>query len=75
MHRMRDLFGVVRKSLSMVAIVLVAHVIASASAAHILDDNSSAAIWRATARLGYGVTPALMQAVQKSGGAKPWSLA
>ena len=38
-----------------------------------LPDSSPAAIWRATSRLGYGPTPALMQAAQPS--AKAWSLA
>jgi uncharacterized protein (DUF1800 family) len=36
-------------------------------------DNSQAAIWRATSRLGYGPTPALTQAAANS--AKVWSLA
>ncbi len=42
-------------------------------AAQTLIDNSSAAVWRATSRLGYGPTPALAQAA--SAGAKAWSLA
>jgi uncharacterized protein (DUF1800 family) len=38
-----------------------------------LPDNSAAAVWRATSRLGYGPTPALALAAQPS--AKAWSLA
>jgi uncharacterized protein (DUF1800 family) len=50
------------------ACTLNSHVWAQAAA-----DNSSAAIWRATSRLGYGPTPALAQAA--SGGVKAWGLA
>jgi uncharacterized protein (DUF1800 family) len=42
------------------------------SFAQALPDSSSAAVWRATSRLGYGPTPALTQAAQVS--AKSWSL-
>ena len=35
-------------------------------------DNSSAAVWRATSRLGYGPSPASAQAAQT--GAKAWAL-
>lgn len=45
----------------------------SSGFAQSLPDNSPAAIWRATSRLGYGPTPALAQAAQPS--AKAWSLA
>ncbi|MFM7332317.1 MAG: DUF1800 domain-containing protein [Brachymonas sp.] len=38
-----------------------------------LSDTSAAAVWRATSRLGYGPTPALVLAAQPS--AKAWSLA
>ena len=38
-----------------------------------LPDTSAAALWRATSRLGYGPTPALVQAA--SSGAKAWSVA
>jgi uncharacterized protein (DUF1800 family) len=41
--------------------------------AQIVVDNSQAAIWRATSRLGYGPTPALAQAA--ASGAKEWGLA
>jgi uncharacterized protein (DUF1800 family) len=47
--------------------------ISAASMAQALPDNSPAAVWRATSRLGYGPTPASMQAAQPS--AKAWSLA
>lgn len=43
------------------------------SFAQALAENSPAAIWRATSRLGYGPTPALVQAAQP--GTKAWSLA
>jgi uncharacterized protein (DUF1800 family) len=51
------------------ALSLLAH----SSFAQALADNSPAAVWRATSRLGYGPTPALAQAVQPS--ARAWSLA
>jgi uncharacterized protein (DUF1800 family) len=47
--------------------------LSTASMAQALPDNSPAAIWRATSRLGYGPTPALLQAALPS--AKAWSLA
>jgi uncharacterized protein (DUF1800 family) len=47
--------------------------IAAGSFAQGLADNSAAATWRATSRLGYGPTPALAQAAQAS--AKAWSWA
>ena len=43
------------------------------SAAQKLGDTSPAAVWRATSRLGYGPTPALVQAASSS--ARNWSLA
>ena len=46
---------------------------AASSFAQPLPDSSSAAIWRATSRLGYGPTPALVQSAQA--GSKAWSLA
>lgn len=45
----------------------------AASFAQALPDSSSAAVWRSTSRLGYGPTPALVQAAQ--GSSKAWSLA
>ncbi|TAG27803.1 MAG: DUF1800 domain-containing protein [Burkholderiales bacterium] len=47
--------------------------ISAASMAQALPDTSPAAVWRATSRLGYGPTPALVQAAQP--GAKAWSIA
>jgi uncharacterized protein (DUF1800 family) len=44
-----------------------------AAAPRLLEDNSPAAIWRASSRLGYGPTPALVQAAQPS--ARAWSIA
>ncbi|MBS7809203.1 DUF1800 domain-containing protein [Variovorax sp. PCZ-1] len=41
--------------------------------AQALPDTSAAAVWRATSRLGYGPTPALVQAAQNN--ARAWSLA
>ncbi len=46
---------------------------AASSFAQALPDTSPAAIWRATSRLGYGPTPALVQSAQA--GSKAWSLA
>ncbi len=43
------------------------------SFSQMLPDNSPAAVWRATSRLGYGPTPASAQAAQPS--AKAWGLA
>ena len=48
-------------------------VICAGSFAQALPDNSLDAIWRATSRLGYGPTPALVQAARPS--SKAWSLA
>ncbi len=53
--------------------LLAACSLASHASAQALADNSSAAVWRVTSRLGYGPTPALVQAA--SGSAKAWSLA
>ena len=47
--------------------------LSSQVAAQALTDNSQAATWRATSRLGYGPTPELTQAA--ASGAKAWSLA
>ncbi len=46
---------------------------ASGIFAQALPDTSPAAVWRVTSRLGYGPTPALVQAAQAS--SKAWSLA
>jgi uncharacterized protein (DUF1800 family) len=53
--------------------LLVTCTISGHATAQVLADNSQAAIWRATSRLGYGPTPALTQAA--ASGAKSWSLA
>ncbi len=45
----------------------------ASSFAQALPDNSPAAVWRSTSRLGYGPTPATAQAAAPS--AKAWSLA
>lgn len=45
----------------------------ASSFAQSLPDTSPAAIWRVTSRLGYGPTPALVQAAQPS--SKAWGLA
>jgi len=34
--------------------------------AQVLPDNSAAAVWRATSRLGYGPTPVVVQAEQQT---------
>lgn len=47
-------------------------VASTASFAQTLADDSAAAVWRITSRLGYGPTPALVQAVQ--GSSKAWGL-
>jgi uncharacterized protein (DUF1800 family) len=55
---------------------LLSIVLASAavnSMAQVLPETSSAAVWRATSRLGYGPTPVLVQAAMPN--AKAWSLA
>jgi hypothetical protein len=44
---------------------------ASASFAQTLPDTSAAALWRATSRLGYGPTPALVQAASSEPTSRP----
>jgi uncharacterized protein (DUF1800 family) len=63
------------RSIAMKKTLLVTSLLASAiaSTAQVLPDTGAAAVWRATSRLGYGPTPALVQAAQPS--AKAWSLA
>ncbi|QTD44665.1 DUF1800 domain-containing protein [Ottowia testudinis] len=57
------------------AVLGMALAVMAGSAAHADDPSAeTAATWRALSRLGYGPTPALIEQVQRAGGARAWAL-
>ena len=61
------------KSILLASLLASQCIVSTSGLAQALPDNSPAAIWRATSRLGYGPTPSLALAAEAS--AKAWSLA